>query len=271
MAVSTSTLLYYQSTLTCLSLSKRGQLQWIKRADNWYSFRGPAPLQHTLLAGEEYTGVTLQTLDDKAFDHGKILAQTPPPGVKIPNAPACTYQQLLEFISPRAAELLVQGIRDRVFVPPLEEVGWHKSTEPTEKFRHAPKITPKDRHLDFSSWTSVTIERRNRVLGRLWSRAVINSNGGDPILKRFVLENIEIIPFSEEDLKHSLSHGNERGELKTLTQDGGAITSPWVEAEEGIIVSTCDGRGLLIREMTVEGEARKPAHVAVRKLLGATV
>ncbi|KAF3058154.1 Methionyl-tRNA formyltransferase, mitochondrial [Daldinia childiae] len=40
--------------------------------------RGPAPLQHALLAGHTHTGISLQTLDDRAFDHGLILARTPP-------------------------------------------------------------------------------------------------------------------------------------------------------------------------------------------------
>lgn len=39
-------------------------------------YRGAAPIQHTILAGDDETGVTIQELDDKAFDAGRILAQT---------------------------------------------------------------------------------------------------------------------------------------------------------------------------------------------------
>ncbi|RFU29656.1 hypothetical protein B7463_g6683, partial [Scytalidium lignicola] len=236
-------------------------------------FRGPAPLQHTLLSGEEYTGVTLQTLDEKTFDHGKILAQTPFPGLKIPNASSCTYPQLLEFISPKAAELLVQGIRDRVFDPPLLEVGWHKPVDPNEKFKHASKITPEDRQLDMSSWTSVEIERRSRVLGRLWSRAVVSSSGGGGdndsngmILKRFVLEDIEIIPSPEEKLNSGPLFGENINQLRILSGKEESRPLAYVEDGESIIVPTCDGKGLRIKEITVEGEVRKPAITAVRKL-----
>lgn len=38
-------------------------------------YRGAAPIQHTILAGDDETGVTIQELDDKAFDAGRILAQ----------------------------------------------------------------------------------------------------------------------------------------------------------------------------------------------------
>ena len=38
-------------------------------------YRGAAPIQHTILAGDDVTGVTVQELDDKQFDAGRILAQ----------------------------------------------------------------------------------------------------------------------------------------------------------------------------------------------------
>ncbi|KAI9026546.1 formyl transferase [Phycomyces nitens] len=38
-------------------------------------YRGAAPIQHTILGGDEETGVTVQELDDKAFDAGRILSQ----------------------------------------------------------------------------------------------------------------------------------------------------------------------------------------------------
>ncbi|KAI8139306.1 formyl transferase, partial [Fennellomyces sp. T-0311] len=38
-------------------------------------FRGAAPIQHTILSGDDVTGVTVQELDDKKFDAGRILAQ----------------------------------------------------------------------------------------------------------------------------------------------------------------------------------------------------
>ncbi|KAH8821018.1 methionyl-tRNA formyltransferase family protein [Xylogone sp. PMI_703] len=229
-------------------------------------FRGPAPLQHTLISGEEYTGVTLQTLDEKTFDHGKILAQTPFPGLKIPNAASCTYSELLDFIAPKAAELLVQGIRDKVYVPPLLEVGWHKQTDPDEEFRHAPKITPRDRNIDLSSWTSVEIERRNRVLGRLWTRGLSDdrTDSDKLIIKRFVLEDLEITSLPKEMSNGATLSGEGRNKFKVLIGDE-EVTLPYIEDANSIIVPTCDGMGLRIKEITIEGEARKPASIAIQK------
>lgn len=39
-------------------------------------YRGAAPIQHAILYGDSQTGVTIQELDDREFDAGRILAQT---------------------------------------------------------------------------------------------------------------------------------------------------------------------------------------------------
>jgi methionyl-tRNA formyltransferase len=37
-------------------------------------YRGASPIQHAIMYGDEETGVSIQELDDKKFDAGKILA-----------------------------------------------------------------------------------------------------------------------------------------------------------------------------------------------------
>lgn len=39
-------------------------------------YRGAAPIQHAILYGDQETGITIQELDDREFDAGRILAQT---------------------------------------------------------------------------------------------------------------------------------------------------------------------------------------------------
>jgi methionyl-tRNA formyltransferase len=51
-----------------------------------------------------------------------ILDQTPAPGIPIPNPDSCTVPELLELLAPKGAEMLINGIRNRVFVPPLKEI-----------------------------------------------------------------------------------------------------------------------------------------------------
>lgn len=139
--------------------------------------RGPAPLQHALLAGRTHTGISLQTLDDRAFDHGLILARTPP----LPIPSDTNYAALLAYVTPLAAELLVQGLRDGAHVPPLEEAAEHghgleesksqgqeviEVPGKPENLLHAPKITKQDRQLRVSNLPYLW--RRYRALGPLW-------------------------------------------------------------------------------------------------------
>ncbi|KAI1140592.1 Formyltransferase [Hypoxylon sp. FL0543] len=127
--------------------------------------RGPAPLQHALLAGRSSTGVSLQTLDPERFDHGFVLARTEP--LSIPED--CTYDGLVKRLAPVAAELLVSGLREGLHVPPLEEEekrGMVSTGPPGTPLTHAPKITKEDAYVLPSHIPHLT--RRFRVLGPLW-------------------------------------------------------------------------------------------------------
>ena len=126
--------------------------------------RGPAPIVHTLLNQRSHTGVTLQTMHPTRFDHGMILAQTPAPGVALPEK--CTPDQLVEFLGPLGAEVLCRGIEEGLFLPPLEAM--RAAIPEPEPLDHAPKTTPEDRHIDWTTWTADQILLRDRVLGRLW-------------------------------------------------------------------------------------------------------
>ncbi|KAH8670836.1 hypothetical protein BX600DRAFT_495656 [Xylariales sp. PMI_506] len=190
-------------------------------------FRGPAPLHHILLAGDDATpGITLQTLDERAFDRGVILAQTgsfssssssssllrssdpettaaattttttttvtSPPEEDILLPPTCTVPQLQAIVSPIAARLLVQGLRDGVHVPPLRAVV--AAAAPGASLRHAPKITPRMRQLfpavappdqDQQPWSAAETERRQRVIGPLWFQAADKTGAS---LKRVIVD-----------------------------------------------------------------------------------
>ena len=128
--------------------------------------RGPAPIVHTLLKQRSHTGVTLQTMHPTRFDHGMILDQTPLPGVAVPEG--CAPDQLLKMLSPIGAEMLCHGIKHCLFVPPHKDV--RGGMPRPDVVEHAPKVTPEDRHIDWSTWTADQILLRDRVLGRLWDQ-----------------------------------------------------------------------------------------------------
>ncbi|KAI9773920.1 MAG: Methionyl-tRNA formyltransferase [Geoglossum simile] len=211
-------------------------------------FRGPAPLHHTLLANRRKTGITLQSLHPTRFDHGLVLAQTPYPGFDIPDPETVKVQELQSLVALRGAEMLVQGLRDRVFVPPLKEVGWWSRPQLRDQapeIRHAPKITPKDRCIDWSSFSADEILRRQRVLGPLWNMAA------DPDKRKRVIV--------------TLSHLSVSDNVPTEKPGLPFLWSPPNLETPYLVVKTKDRQFLRIVEMTVEGEQRAEAVGAATK------
>ncbi|KAH8785351.1 formyl transferase, partial [Diaporthe sp. PMI_573] len=114
--------------------------------------RGPAPLQHALLRRREHVGVTLQTLHERDYDRGAVLAQTPWPGLPVPEG--CDVRQLHNMLAERGAELLAGALERRVFVPPLQFAGWKPKDEDLARglLCDAPKVTKLDSMVDWACW-----------------------------------------------------------------------------------------------------------------------
>ncbi|KAE8454081.1 hypothetical protein EG329_007859 [Mollisiaceae sp. DMI_Dod_QoI] len=153
------------------------------------NYRGSAPLQRMIINGARSTGITLQTLDDKKFDHGVILSQA---RFRIPRPSVITYPELLHFVTPKAASLLLGGIRRGVYVPPLIDVSkdTYENRLPPEELQRAPKISKEDRHINWL-WKDAATEivRRHRALGPMWSMLYVDKDRA----KRFVFHDFEVV------------------------------------------------------------------------------
>lgn len=178
--------------------------------------RGPAPLQHALLRGRTHVGVTLQTLHERDFDRGAVLAQTPWPGLPVPEG--CDVRQLHDVLAEKGAELLAGALERRVFVPPLQFAGWRPTDEDLARglVCDAPKVTKLDSMVDWAcwtwgrdktlypdGWTAADLARRFRAVGvkldregntGLWTHAVTSKN---PREKRLIFEDVEAVECPE--------------------------------------------------------------------------
>jgi methionyl-tRNA formyltransferase len=123
---------------------------------------GPAPIEHAILKGRTHIGVSVQTLHPQRFDHGIILAQTPAPGLPIPDD--ITAQELEAQLAQTGATMLVDVLMSHKHVPPLRDAGCYYFGP----LDHAPKITKQDRFVDFSKQTVHDIVTSQRALGDPW-------------------------------------------------------------------------------------------------------
>lgn len=209
-------------------------------------------------------------MDEKSFDHGKILAQTKAPGLRIPNPFQCTHQELLNFMAPKAALMLVQSLRHRVFEPPFKEVGW----SPRLKV-HAPKITARDREVPWHRWSAREVDRRHRALGRLWSAVLTDVSE----TKRVIFEDIEVVPANDalskwysgfqvsESTRREIRQENDAGiHFMVHNYTGTPIPLMYVVDGDAVIFAPKSHQFVRVREMTMEGGSKKPARVVMQRL-----
>ena len=114
-------------------------------------WRGAAPVERAILAGDATTGVSLMALEP-TLDTGPLYAQTATP-IEPAETAAGLCLRLVRMSCPLLVDLLAAGPSDPY--PQSGEVTWAKP------------ITPGDLHLD---WELPAIELHRRVrLGRAWT------------------------------------------------------------------------------------------------------
>ncbi len=101
-------------------------------------WRGAAPVQHAIRAGDAVTGVTTFVLDE-GMDTGPVLRR-----LEVPVDDTVTAGELLEHLAVAGAPVLVESIRALV-------AGEEPIDQPADGATLAPKITPDDVAIDFTA------------------------------------------------------------------------------------------------------------------------
>lgn len=213
-------------------------------------FRGPAPLHHTLLECRKMTGVTLQTLHPTNFDEGTIIDQTPFPGIEHGTE---TIEELRELLAPIGAKMLVQAIKDGSFVSPIQKVSREKGDRSATELSYAHKIGPKDRHIDWTTWTASDILRRQKIIGPLWNitQALTKDKRGQrEAAKRVIWDRGFRLLEEEFHLFPAIGH---------------PIIVGLHGSRQKVHIRTCDGNVLVVEKVKIEGQTTTDASLAARR------
>jgi len=124
-------------------------------------WRGAAPIERALMAGDGETGVTIIELVE-ALDAGPIAAQE-----AFPIEPEDDFATVSARAGTLAAELLEQALPE----PELRE-------QPTEGVTYAEKIRPEDRELDFSRPPQELVNRVRALSPHIGARAELHGRSG---------------------------------------------------------------------------------------------
>jgi methionyl-tRNA formyltransferase len=115
------------------------------QAPRW---RGPAPIERAIMAGDERTGVSILRMT-AGLDSGPVCLQAPEPIL-----PDDTYGTLAQRLQELSGELLIRVLDG---LPPCAEQDYALAT-------YADKIAPEDRVLDGSRRPAIELERVVRAL-----------------------------------------------------------------------------------------------------------
>jgi methionyl-tRNA formyltransferase len=113
-------------------------------------WRGAAPIQRAILAGDEETGTTIMLMD-AGLDTGPILLQR-----SMPIAPEDTAGSLHDRLSAQGAEMLIEALDG------LAAGGLQPRTQPMEGVTYASKLEKAEARIDWHA-RAVEIERQVRA------------------------------------------------------------------------------------------------------------
>ncbi|PAV15196.1 Formyltransferase [Pyrrhoderma noxium] len=119
-------------------------------------YRGPAPIQHTIIDDKKETGVCVLEMKEKKYgaDCGEIWRKK---SIVVP--PATTYFGLRDILALEGGKILVDLLRDMMKGPviafPQDEAG----------VTRAPFITRSTTCIDFQTWDAPRVERIYRAVG----------------------------------------------------------------------------------------------------------
>ncbi|RGP58720.1 methionyl-trna formyltransferase [Fusarium sporotrichioides] len=154
--------------------------------------------------------------------------------------------------------MLVQGLRDGVYVPPHQNKGWKGQELDQGQLVHAPKISKADGHVRWSSWTADDIVRAIRVLGSIWTEAV--SRKGEK--KRLIFQDAEVVTPSDVNINDAtvrfIGHGSDS--FSALVSDQG---------DGSCAINTSDDKMIRVKKIKVEGKPERPANVALKPYIEA--
>ncbi|KAL5086099.1 hypothetical protein Trisim1_009587 [Trichoderma cf. simile WF8] len=220
--------------------------------------RGPAPIHHAMMRGDKYTGVSLQTLDPKVFDHGTVLVQTPSPGLPIPAS--ATLQSLTESLAKVGAEMLVQGLRDGLHVPPYTDAGWMAEQLKDEELVHAPKVAKGESQIRWSEWTPSHFERFVNIFSTVWTQA--RNNKGK--VKRVLFLDAESVTEHDvtgrdEEVLFRVEAGNEGKDIQRAVKID--------DERDAFYVQTAYGGWVRVKCVKVDGKTTQTARIGMREFL----
>ncbi|KAG6335125.1 hypothetical protein ID866_3965 [Astraeus odoratus] len=157
------------------------------------AYRGPAPIQRALMAGETETGVCVIQMGEVRPREGKVVDQGGIWAVERMDIPGdATFTDMQSRLAESGGNILVQVLRDML----RGEASWTSLSVPLSgEMPHAPTITALDSVVKFSAHTATSIARLERAIGHQRALTVPHALPGG---RSVSLAGLHAIPLSSE-------------------------------------------------------------------------
>ncbi|XP_064596193.1 methionyl-tRNA formyltransferase, mitochondrial-like [Liolophura sinensis] len=119
-------------------------------------WRGAAPIPHTVLNGDQETGVSIMQILPTRFDQGPIVKQ-----VKLPVPPGCTTLELAQGLGEKGSQMILEVLSD--LVSHLD----NRVQQSTEGVTLAHKLSRTMAYINWESQTCQQIDQQYRALHEL--------------------------------------------------------------------------------------------------------
>lgn len=225
-------------------------------------YRGSSPIQYTLLNGDLYTGVSVQTLHPTKFDCGEIVAQSGELSVSemlskregqqeeengSGSGGAWKTATLMKQLGVVGGELL----RD-VILNGLYRNGASRIRTGVEKASYAPTIKTEDRRIRWNRDTAVQIANKIDVLGPVFTFKRAQPRKSKPVeLKRVLFHKLTV------------TRGDNQPTNSSFMNVGEYRYDP---EEDALLVKCQDGLCLSVTRLQFEGFAIEDAQTFARRL-----
>lgn len=159
-------------------------------------WRGASPIHHSIMNGDQITGVSVMRIKPDKFDVGDIVKQVE---FKMPRRPR--LPQVYEKLASLGAEALMETLSD------LEGYLSEAVPQSQDRVTTAPKVKKDDGFIDFKTMTSVEVDRKVRALDTIATVFTKWING----MKLKLFDDVDPDEVSTLDIDSLIGEGHAEG------------------------------------------------------------
>ena len=182
-------------------------------------WRGAAPIERAIMAGDTETGITLMQMDE-GLDTGDIIVQA-----RCPILPEMTGKQLHDTLAALGSRVLLDSLDQLSSLP--------RTPQPERGVTYAAKLTPEDAVIDWTKSSRVVVDQIRALNDRLPAFSYLHAPTSQGAYERVRILSASITPSAEPTCTNPGTIVNLLGDRIRVQTGGGCIDILELQLERG--------------------------------------